>query len=46
MYIYLREETTDRVGRGAFRDAEPIGGRYLAGDQGAVEEMKNAITWH
>jgi len=25
--IYVREETTDRVARVAFRDAEPIAGR-------------------
>ncbi len=46
VYIYLREETTDRVARVAFRDAEPIAGRYLAGDQSAVDEMKDALIWH
>lgn len=46
VYIYLREETTDRVARVAFRDAEPIAGRYLAGDKGAVDEMRAALIWH
>jgi hypothetical protein len=46
VYIYLREETTDRVARVAFRDAEPIAGRYLAGDVDAVSDMKQAIIWH
>ena len=46
VYIYVREETTDRVARVAFRDAEPIAGRYLAGDKGAVDEMKTALIWH
>lgn len=46
VYIYLREETTDRVGRVAFRDAEPIAGRYLAGDKKAVDHMRDAIIWH
>ena len=45
-YIYLREETTDRVGRVAFADAEPIAARYLAGDEDAVEDMKDALIWH
>lgn len=44
--IYLREETTDRVARVAFRDAEPIAGRYLAGDEAAVSEMNEIIIWH
>ena len=46
VYIYLREETTDRVARVAFRDAESIAGRYLAGDKGAVDEMRSALIWH
>jgi hypothetical protein len=46
VYIYLREETTDRVARVAFRDAEPIAGRYLAGDERAVDEMRAALIWH
>jgi hypothetical protein len=47
VYIFLREETTDRVGRIAFADAEPIAGKYLAGDKKvATEEMKNKIRWH
>lgn len=44
--IYLREETTDRVVRVAFRDAEPIAGRYLAGDEDAVGDMKKILIWH
>ena len=46
VYIYVREETTDRVARVAFRDAEPIAGRYLAGDADAVAEMRAALIWH
>ena len=46
VYIFVREETTDRVARVAFRDAEPIAGRYLAGDEGAVDEMRDALIWH
>ena len=47
VYIYLREETTDRVGRVAFRDAEPMAKRYLAGEkERAIEDMKEAIIWH
>jgi hypothetical protein len=46
VYIYLRHELTDRIGRVAFRDAEPIAGRYLAGDKRAVREMTDAIIWH
>jgi hypothetical protein len=46
VYIFLREEKTDRVARVAFRDAEPIAGRYLAGDKRAVREMKDALIWH
>lgn len=45
-YIYLREETTDRVARVAFADAEPIAARYLAGDEDAVEDMSDALIWH
>lgn len=44
--IYLREETTDRVVRVAFRDAEPIASRYLAGDENAVADMKKILIWH
>src|SRR3972149_8373350 len=36
VYIYLREETTDRVARVAFRAAEAMARRYLAGEQGGV----------
>ncbi len=46
VYIYVREETTDRVARVAFRDAEPIAGRYLAGDEAAVDQMRAALIWH
>ncbi len=46
VHIYLREETTDRIARVKFKDAEPIAGRYLAGDKNAVNEMKNALIWH
>jgi hypothetical protein len=46
VYIYLREETTDRVVRVAFRDADPIAGRYLAGDEDAVEDMRDILIWH
>lgn len=46
VFIFIREETTDRVARVAFKDAEPIAGRYLANDSGAIEEMKEALIWH
>lgn len=46
VYIFVREETTDRVARVAFKDAEPIAGRYLANDEDAVEEMNEALVWH
>jgi hypothetical protein len=46
VYIFLREERTRRIARVAFRDAEPIAGRYLAGDKRAVREMKEALIWH
>jgi hypothetical protein len=46
VYIFLREEKTDRVARVAFHDAEPIAGRYLAGDKRAVREMKDTLIWH
>jgi len=47
VHIVLREETADRVGRIAFADAEPIAGKYLAGDKnGAIAEMKRKIIWH
>ena len=45
-YIYLREETTDRVARVAFADDERIEGRYRAGDDEAVEDMNDALIWH
>ena len=45
-FIYLREETTDRIARVAFVDAEPIAGRYLAGDEAAIEDMNEALIWH
>jgi hypothetical protein len=44
--IFLRETKTQRVARVSFRDAEPIAGRYLAGDKRAVREMKDALIWH
>ena len=46
VHIFLREEKTDRGARVAFRDADPIAGRYLAGDKRAVREMKDALIWH
>jgi hypothetical protein len=46
VYIYLRHEPTDRVARVAFKDAEPIAGRYRAGDKRAVREMNDALIWH
>ena len=47
MYIYLRHEATDRVGRIAFKDAEPLAAMYTAGErEEAIERMKSAITWH
>jgi hypothetical protein len=46
VYIYLRHEETRRIGRVAFRDADPIAGRYKAGDSRAIREMKDAIVWH
>jgi hypothetical protein len=47
VYIYLRHEGTGRVGRIAFRDAEPLAAMYNAGErEQAVEEMKSAIIWH
>jgi hypothetical protein len=46
VYIYLRHEQTDRVARVAFKDAEPIAGRYRAGDDRAVREMNKALIWH
>jgi hypothetical protein len=47
VYIYLRHEPTDRVGRIAFRDAEPLAAMYVAGDrEGAISRMKEAIIWH
>ena len=45
-YIYLREETTDRVARVAFADAEPIAARYLASNEDAVGDMNDALIWH
>ncbi len=46
VFIFLRDQNTRRVGRIAFSDAEPIAGRYLAGDKDAINEMKDAIIWH
>jgi hypothetical protein len=46
VYIYLRHEPTDRIARVAFKDAEPIAGRYRAGDSRAVREMNDALIWH
>ncbi len=47
VYIYLRHEATDRVGRIAFKDAEPLAAMYVAGDrEQAIERMKGAIIWH
>ena len=47
VYIYLRHEATDRVGRIAFRDAEPLAAMYTAGErEEAIERMKSAIIWH
>lgn len=45
--IYLRHEATDRLGRIAFRDAEPLAAMYVAGErEQATERMKGAIIWH
>ena len=45
--IYLRHEATDRVGRIAYKDAEPLGAMYVAGErEQATERMKSAIIWH
>ena len=47
VYIYLRQEATDRVGRIAFKDAEPLAAMYTAGErEQAIERMKSAIIWH
>lgn len=47
VYIYVRHEATDRVGRIAFKDAEPLAAMYVAGErEQAVERMKSAIIWH
>jgi hypothetical protein len=47
VYIYLRHEATDRVGRIAFKDAEPLAAMYVAGErEQAIERMKGAIIWH
>ena len=47
VYIYVRHEATDRVGRIAFKDAEPLGAMYVAGErEQATERMKSAIIWH
>ena len=46
VYIILRHVETRRIGRVAFRDADPIAARYLAGDKRAVREMNDAIIWH
>lgn len=45
--IYVRHEATDRVGRIAFKDAEPLAAMYNAGErEQAIERMKAAIIWH
>jgi hypothetical protein len=44
--MYIRHEPTRRIGRIAFRDAEPIAGRYKSGGRNAVREMTDAIIWH
>jgi hypothetical protein len=47
VYIYVRHEATDRVGRIAFKDAEPLAAMYVAGErEQATERMKSAIIWH
>jgi len=47
VYIYVRHEPTDRVGRIAFKDAEPLAAMYVAGErEQATERMKSAIIWH
>jgi hypothetical protein len=47
VYIYVRHEPTDRVGRIAFRDADPLAAQYVAGDRdGAIARAKEAIIWH
>lgn len=45
--IYVRHEATDRVGRIAYKDAEPLAAMYVAGErEQATERMKSAIIWH
>ena len=45
--IYLRHEATDRVGRIAYKDAEPLAAMYVSGErEQATERMKSAIIWH
>ena len=45
--VYVRHEATDRVGRIAFKDAEPLAAMYNAGErEQAIERMKTAIIWH
>ncbi|MGH9324626.1 MAG: hypothetical protein ACRD3V_32670 [Vicinamibacteria bacterium] len=47
VHIYLKHEGTGRVGRIAFKDAEPLAAMYNAGErEQATERMKSAITWH
>jgi hypothetical protein len=47
VYIYLKHEGTGRVGRIAFKDAEPLAAMYSAGErEQAIERMKTAIIWH
>ncbi len=47
VYIYVRHEATDRVGRIAFKDAEPLAAMYVAGErEQATERMKSALIWH
>jgi hypothetical protein len=45
--IYVRHEATDRVGRIAYKDAEPLAAMYVSGErEQATERMKSAIIWH
>lgn len=47
VHIVLRQEPANRVGRIAFADAEPVAGKYLAGERlAAIEQMKKKIIWH
>jgi hypothetical protein len=47
VYIYLRHDPTGRVGRIAFKDAEPLAAMFLAGEKvEATERMKSKFIWH